>query len=337
MTYSKVTFPRFRTFLFIIFISAIFASCSTSDPVDDNPDTGSSWTVPVKNIKGSLNPFPLAVNPKYSLAKNVDIDNNLLVAIVLIDDIIKVFPYEYIRSFEVINDSSNNINFAMTYCPITKSGICLNRDINNELLTMRASGYLYNENLVIYDEKSDSYWSQMLFKSIKGKFAEQSPNKITVIETTFETVKNYFPEALVFTSSSLSRDQNKLEDGDLVYGIINDLSGKEPIVSIFDYKDFGSEISIYQQIKGNNTLLIIGSEKHHFISSYSVDNNRVFSTIQNEFPLIMKDDLGNKWNIFGIAVSGPDQGTQLQSPKSFFALWWAWEAFYANFKFNREE
>lgn len=48
----------------------------------------------------------------------------------------------------------------------------------------------------------------------------------------------------------------------------------------------------------------------------------------------MEDNFNNKWNIFGIAVSGPRKGDQLKSLPSFFALGWAWENFYDNIVFD---
>ncbi len=48
----------------------------------------------------------------------------------------------------------------------------------------------------------------------------------------------------------------------------------------------------------------------------------------------MKDDQNNKWNVFGVAVSGPRKGDQLNSKTSFKALWWAWQTFYDDFNFE---
>ena len=53
-----------------------------------------------------------------------------------------------------------------------------------------------------------------------------------------------------------------------------------------------------------------------------------FSELLNSFPEIMADNKGNRYNIFGEAVSGPDKGEILGSPTSFIAYWFAWAAFY---------
>jgi hypothetical protein len=49
------------------------------------------------------------------------------------------------------------------------------------------------------------------------------------------------------------------------------------------------------------------------------------SPVQQSFPVIMKDNNGSHWNIFGEAVDGPRKGEKLQIPTAYSALFWAWE------------
>jgi hypothetical protein len=42
-------------------------------------------------------------------------------------------------------------------------------------------------------------------------------------------------------------------------------------------------------------------------------------------------------DVFGKAISGPDTGQQLESPKSFVAMWWACKGFYNAFLFSTIE
>ena len=45
-------------------------------------------------------------------------------------------------------------------------------------------------------------------------------------------------------------------------------------------------------------------------------------------PILMKDNVGNIYNVFGKITEGPDKGKKLEIPRSFWAKDWAWEAFY---------
>lgn len=42
----------------------------------------------------------------------------------------------------------------------------------------------------------------------------------------------------------------------------------------------------------------------------------------------MEDQLGNRWDIFGQAISGLNQGARLARVDSYIGYWFAWAAFY---------
>ena len=45
--------------------------------------------------------------------------------------------------------------------------------------------------------------------------------------------------------------------------------------------------------------------------------------------IILLDQEGNKWDIFGEAVSGPRIGQKLNPTTSFMGYWFSWGAFYS--------
>jgi hypothetical protein len=53
-----------------------------------------------------------------------------------------------------------------------------------------------------------------------------------------------------------------------------------------------------------------------------------FTPVENQLPVVMQDNEGNQWDVFGTAVTGPRTGTQLQKTNSFVAYWYAWTAFF---------
>ena len=87
---------------------------------------------------------------------------------------------------------------------------------------------------------------------------------------------------------------------------------------------------VYDEFQGNS-LAIIGSSAHDFIVAF----NRIlegeslnFKVVQDSLPIIMQDDEGSYWNIFGQATDGPNQGKQLEFPSSFIGYWFSWGTFY---------
>jgi len=43
---------------------------------------------------------------------------------------------------------------------------------------------------------------------------------------------------------------------------------------------------------------------------------------------LLEDQEGNRWNLFGTAVSGPRSGQRLMAPTAFIGYWFSWGAFY---------
>jgi hypothetical protein len=326
-------------YLFLPFISCNSGGDSSTIINPTNNNTTFNWTVATSDITGSDNPFPLALNPSYSLAKNVDFinDSNKVALISFSNGEVWVYPYNYISTYEIINDEINGNSFSLTYCPITESAVLFKRNFKGiDSFILRSSGYLYKENLVAIDQKTNTYWSQFLLKSIKGKYQNQNLETLNLIETNWKTVHENFPDAFVFTNTSVQNSKNSkaslktsIDSNEVVYGILEDETKNElPTAHIYQYQSFTNGIVIKNGKNNSDNIVIIGSNELQFITSFKVPSNRTFTAIQNSFPNVMMDSEDNVYNVFGIAVSGPDEGSQLSSPDAFFASFWAWESFY---------
>ena len=117
------------------------------------------------DITGSLNPFELYDFPSYVPTHELDfMRDEELVFMTKACGYVQVFPHRSMH-VEVVNDISHGIAFAITYCPITRSGISWNRVVGEDTLLLTASGYLYRENLMPLDLNTGSIWSQMLLKA----------------------------------------------------------------------------------------------------------------------------------------------------------------------------
>jgi len=351
-----------RDYLLALSFCIFILSCSTneidtndttniSDNSDDSVDGGNQnnndggefpWLLPENSINGSFNPFPLALNPNLKAAKDVDfISDNSLVAMISFKNEIRVYPYQYLNRFESVNDNMDGVNFSMTYCPLTKSGLCWDRNYRNEKFVLRASGYLYNDNLIAFDSNSDTYWSQMLATCVKGKYSGQNNKTYNFVETTWATVKSHFANARVFTNTSVGNNsessKDAISDGEGIYGIIDlefvpDLN-KGNHVYFYRYDYFQNMTKLISTNISNKNIVVIGNKDLHFITSFINDQNASFSAVQNQFPMIMQDSKNNKWNVFGIAVEGPRKGQQLESLTAFVASWSAWQLFYKDYIF----
>ena len=57
-----------------------------------------------------------------------------------------------------------------------------------------------------------------------------------------------------------------------------------------------------------------------------------FEVVNNELPIILLDNEGTKWDIFGRGVSGPRKGQKLDSFPQMMGYWFSFAAFYPDLK-----
>jgi len=90
----------------------------------------------------------------------------------------RFYPFQILVFHEIINDTIAGDRVLITYCPLCLSGIVFDPLVNGERVEFGTSGKLWQSNLVMYDRKTDSYWSQILGEAIVG---EQTGVKLAVL------------------------------------------------------------------------------------------------------------------------------------------------------------
>jgi hypothetical protein len=318
---------------FLMLFVAIY-SCSQDETTLNTQVLTASDCV---SLNGLGNLYPLAENPRFTTVSNTNLDDESLVSIINFGDEIRVYPYDYTFRHEVINDSYNGIKFAFTYCPLTKSAVAFKTETN-----FRASGYLLNDNLIPWDEKTQSFWSQMLGKGLECSGNESVLATIQVVETKWSTVKSYFSDAKVLTDDFVKKSGIKSENerysiispeiGEQVFGIVTNIikPGSSPEVSILRYSDFKTLSRFNISVLSKN-YIICGNEEKRIINAFNVANIDAYDTLDTtQFPYVLEDKKGVKYTILGIGTDG----SQLPKAKfSYVALWGAWKRFYNDFTF----
>ncbi|MDF1574290.1 MAG: DUF3179 domain-containing (seleno)protein [Bacteroidales bacterium] len=196
-------------------IILLFATaCQTDPPPPADSQTAEDIVKQLEDqedVRGGLNPFRLIENPLYSAVEEAGhLRDNDMVFITKADGEVKVYPHRHMH-VEVVNEEANGVLMAITYCPITRSGINWNRLVGADTLLLTASGYLYRENLMPLYVNTGNIWSQMLMRRFQGTarqgdlFAFRELNTFPMIETTWLTVKDHFPQARVYVNNSGSK------------------------------------------------------------------------------------------------------------------------------------
>ncbi len=102
----------------------------------------------------------------------------------------RFYPANILVWHEVVNDFMEGVPYAVTYSPFCESIAVYRASAEDQGLKFRASGLLYKANLVFYDTKTESLWSQGLGRAIAGNFNKVSLDLVKTTQVlTFKDVR----------------------------------------------------------------------------------------------------------------------------------------------------
>lgn len=113
----------------------------------------------------------------------------------------RFYPYQILVWHEIVNDTINGKKVLVTYCPLCLTGFVFDPVVQGERVEFGTSGKLWKSNLVMYDRKTDSYWSQVLGEAVVGEMTGAKLAMIPSDQILFGNWKKKFPNGQV-----LSRD-----------------------------------------------------------------------------------------------------------------------------------
>ena len=338
-----------KNLFFLISISLIFSFCKK-----DNVANSGDWIIPTDEVFDGgpgKDGIPSVDNPAFTSSSDINYmnDDDLILGIQVGDEV-RGYTHPVLDWHEIVNDEVNGFPIAITYCPLTGTGIGWDRTINGTRTTFGVSGLLYNSNLIPYDRESDSNWSQMANECVNGDLINTPINTYLLVEMSWKTWKEMYPNADVLTTSTgFSRsygsypygnyrtsssinfpvdiDDDRLHRKERVLGVI--INGSA-IAYQFD-KFQGSDIQLVNDNFVGTELVVVGSEEKNFMVAFEreLDGNLLeFNVLQNELPAIIEDQDGNKYDVFGKRIEGVDLGTTLNTPTNYIGYWFSWGAFY---------
>ncbi len=338
--------------------SCIRPEPDSSQGVDDPQIIGGA-IVPLSEVIGG-GPGPDGIPPLETpgFIRNLNLSSLSsfeLVAGVKIGDDIRAYPYNILNWHEVVNDRFDMDGspelVTLSYCPLTGSAVLWKSFMEPSNKTFGTSGLLYNSNLVLYDRATRSNWSQMLEQSISGDEITRIPDRLQVVETSWGTWKAMYPETILLSEATgFSRDYTRYpygsfrEDQRLLFPVNNAddrrLHRKERVLGInvgtsskaYPINNFARQLEVINEEIGNMQVVAAGSSGLNLgvVFNRELEDCTVleFEAVQDKLPVLMRDNEGNEWDVFGTAVSGARKGQQLQKTNSYIAYWYAWTAFF---------
>lgn len=348
-----------KNWIFAVASIGMLVSCSSSS-VDETADGGQGtvnpivnnfWSIPVAQVLDGgpgRDGIPSVQNPSFTEASSVDFlnDNDLIIGFKNGNDV-RGYPHIILDWHEIINDNIGDKSVAITYCPLTGTGIGWGRIIDGKETTFGVSGLLYNTNLIPFDRETSSNWSQILNESVNGDLLGKKASLSMLVEMDWKTWKQMYPNSQIVNLSTgfqrtygtspygnystendfflfpVSKD-GRLPLKERVLAIINDGNAK-----VYRFGNFTSENVITDSFKGRNYLVV--GNRDFMVAFEPINDHRSleFTYIHDgNSDVLLQDDEGNEWDIFGNAISGSRTGERLKIPPAFMAYWFSVPAFY---------
>lgn len=194
----------------------------------------------------------------------------------------RFYPFQILVWHEIVNDIVNGKRVLVTYCPLCLSGIVFDPVVKRERVEFGTSGKLWNSNLVMYDRKTDSLWSQILGEAIVGEMTGARLKVLTSDMMRYENFKKIYPKGQVLSKETgatrfygqdpygdyyttpgtyfpVSKKDDRLADKDFVLGILVNNKAKaywpEAIKKVGSIEDrFGEKIIVAKYEKDTDVV-----------------------------------------------------------------------------------
>ncbi|MGM0587771.1 MAG: DUF3179 domain-containing protein [Bacteroidota bacterium] len=358
----KLTDSKFEILgvLVLALILLLFPSCNqVIDSSSNQPPASDStgWSVPQDQIyTGALQDQILAIDePRFASVSEIDFMNpDDLVLLLNINGQIKAYPHKVLNYVEIVNDVVGEEPVAVTFCPLTGSGLAWSRTIGEQVTTFGVSGLIYKNNLIAYDRQTGSRWSQMLSQSIQGPLRGEQPDAIyPLVQLKWEDMKAAFPQIPVLAGRQSAQNnydsypygENFPDDDEAILFPINyedDRLDRKTLIHglfyhsatslVFPIPALPESLNVTTYTHQGEELVIVGSSDMKLAISFfrQLPDGPLleFTKTEHSLPAIMEDQEGNVWDLFGTAIQGPRKGAQLERPRSYHAYWYAWVDFF---------
>jgi hypothetical protein len=273
----------------------------------------------------------------------------------------RAYPLRVLNWHEVVNDDFAG-PLLVTYCPLCGSGVTAERLVDGEVTRFGVSGLLWNSDLVMYDERTESLWSQLLGTAIRGPKTGTTLSFVPSSLTTWDAWRESHPDTEVLLpppdsgtiqgpgvrdyarNPYVGYDENdtigigyndyydrRLHPKAMVIGVRHDGRSKA-----YPLSEIGDDATVNDAVGG--LPVVVTTTGDGSLSAYerTVDDERLI--FENDGPRHVRAG-GSRWEkVSGRAVDGPYEGTTLVRANDRTELFWfAWVDFYPDTDLYRSD
>lgn len=122
----------------------------------------------------------------------------------------RAYPVRILNWHEIVNDRLGDEPIAVTYCPLCGTGIAFDARVGGEAARFGVSGLLYNSDVLLYDRRTESLWSQILGRAIAGPLKGTALTSVPISHTSWAAWRARHPRTEVLsTQTGFQRDYDR--------------------------------------------------------------------------------------------------------------------------------
>lgn len=168
---------------------------------------GVKHSIPLDEILSGGPPkdgIPPIDNPKFVSVQEADkfLDDNEPGVAFARGNTNRFYPYQILVWHEIVNDTVGGERVLITYCPLCLTGYVLDPLVGGERVEFGTSGKLWKSNLVMYDRKTDSLWSQVLGEAVVGEMTGAKLQTLPSDQVLYGNWKKLHPDGEVLSQDT---------------------------------------------------------------------------------------------------------------------------------------
>ena len=111
----------------------------------------------------------------------------------------RAYPLQILLWHEIVNDTIDRVQVAVTFCPLCYSANVFDRRVEGRGYSFGVSGLLRHSGLVMYDRRTESLWQQITGEAIVGKMVGSQLKRLPAQIISFEQFRSAHKDGLVLS------------------------------------------------------------------------------------------------------------------------------------------
>ncbi|MCP5094965.1 MAG: DUF3179 domain-containing protein [Chloroflexi bacterium] len=289
--------------------------------------------------------IPPIYDPVFETAVSADtwLDDNDLILGYADGDEAYAYAVRILNFHEIVSHEVNGRAVAATYCPLCRSGVMYDRELDGQTLLLGNTSALYESDMVMLDHQTGSYWVQVSGAAVVGTLTGSRLTVLPSQTTTWGAWKTQHPQTVALSrdtgySRNYSRDpfigyreninrtgqfafpvtdavrDPRLDPGALVLGVhVEDVVRAYPLEQI--------DNGVVNDVVGETAVVVFVQGGAGAVYTAVADNQPL--TFSGADGVFTDAQTSSTWNMAGQAIDGTLTGIQLTPLPSRASLWFA--------------